>query len=465
MSAEKTYDLAVLGGGPGGYVAAIRAAQEGLATVLVEADRLGGVCLNWGCIPSKALLRSAEVYELCRRAEDFGVSTGEVGYDWEAIVRRSRQVSDRVMRGVNYLMKKNGITVIQGRGSLAGEGRIKVEGREEHLLRAKNIILATGARAKALPGITPDGEKIVTSREALILQHNPRSIVIVGGGAIGLEFAYLFHTFGSEVTVVELLERILPNEDAEVSEELRRLYQKKGMHILTGSKVAGIRDLEAEGLEVRVATAENEELISCDKILVAVGVTGNVEGLGLEEAGVECKKGFIAVDRTYRTAAPGVRAIGDCIGAPLLAHAASREGLEAVAGILGRECRFVEPELIPSCTYCQPQVASVGLSESAAAALGFDLAVGKFPFRPLGKALAAGETEGFVKVIAEKNSGRLLGVHILGAEATELIPEASLARWLDSTALQLHEAVHPHPTLSEALMEAAAAATGKAIHL
>jgi len=284
MSAEKTYDLAVLGGGPGGYVAAIRAAQEGLATVLVEADRLGGVCLNWGCIPSKALLRSAEVYELCRRAEDFGVSTGEVGYDWEAIVRRSRQVSDRVMRGVNYLMKKNGITVIQGRGSLAGEGRIKVEGREEHLLRAKNIILATGARAKALPGITPDGEKIVTSREALVLQHNPRSIVIVGGGAIGLEFAYLFHTFGSEVTVVELLERILPNEDAEVSEELRRLYQKKGMHILTGSKVAGIRDLEAEGLEVRVATAENEELISCDKILVAVGVTGNAEGLGLGEA-------------------------------------------------------------------------------------------------------------------------------------------------------------------------------------
>ena len=464
MAEVKSFDLVVVGSGPGGYVAAIKAAREGLSTALIESDRLGGVCLNWGCIPSKALLRSAQLYEQMLRARDFGLSAAEIRFDWEAIVKRSRQISDRTMRGVSYLMKKNEIAVLKGRGVLLGGGRIRVERENEQIVRAKNTVLATGACARSLPAVEIDGNVVITSREALVLQHIPESIVIVGGGATGMEFAYLFSTFGTKVTVVELLERVLPQEDAEVSEELQKIYRKKGMRLLTGAKVDSIV-LKNSGAEVKVKSRDDSDTVECDKVLIAVGVTGNIGGLGLDEAGVSVESGFIKVDESYRTSAPGIWAIGDCIGPPLLAHAASREGIEAVNSILGRQCRYLNPELVPSCTYCQPQVASVGITEAAAKERGYDTALGTFPFRPLGKALAMGEPEGFVKVVADKKSGKILGVHILGSEATEMIPEASLARWLDSTAADIHNAVHPHPTLSEALMEAASDSFGMAIHL
>ena len=464
MAEAKSFDLAVVGSGPGGYVAAISAARQGLSTALIESDRLGGVCLNWGCIPSKALLHSAQLYEQMLRAGDFGISAAEINFDWEKIVKRSRQVSERTMRGVKYLMKKNGITVLEGRGVLDGEGRLRVEGENEQTVRAKNIILATGARPRSLPGIEIDAKVVITSREALVLQHIPKSIIIIGAGAIGMEFAYLFNAFGAEVTVVELLERVLPLEDAEVSEELQKIYEKKGMRLFTSAQAESIK-LKNGRAEVKVKTGDGLETVECDRVLIAVGVTGNVEGLGLDQTGVAVERGFIKVDQSYRTDASGIWAIGDCIGPPLLAHAASREGIEAVNSILGLQSSHLEPELVPSCTYCQPQVASIGLTEARAKEKGYDPAVGRFPFRPLGKALAVGEPEGFVKVVAEKKSGRILGVHILGSEATEMIPEASLARWLELTAGDIHNTLHPHPTLSEALMEAAADSFGQAIHL
>jgi len=465
MAEINNFDLLVLGGGPGGYVAAIRAAQLGLKTAVVEEDRLGGVCLNWGCIPSKALLASAQLYEKLQHASDFGLTAGEISFDWESIIRRSRQIADRSYRGVSYLMKKNGITVFQGRGVLEGKGRIRVEGGNEIVVSAREIILATGAHPRGIPGIEADRQKVIYSREALVLEQRPESLVIIGAGAIGMEFAYFFHTFGSRVTVVELLERILPQEDEEISSELQRLYERKGMRILTGSKVEEIKPGAGVFLSVIVQSPAGIEKVDCEKVLLAVGVTGNVEGIGLESAGVEVERGFIKVDHEFRTTASGIRAIGDCIGPPLLAHAASREGISAVESILGRKVRFVEKDQVPGCTYCQPQVASVGLTESAAISLGYEVTVGKFPFRPLGKAQALGEPEGFVKVVADKKNGELLGVHILGSEATEMIPEASLARWLGAGAEVLHLAVHPHPSFSEAMMEAASAATGKAIHL
>jgi len=464
MSEVKLFDLAVVGSGPGGYVAAIRAAQQGLSTALIESGRLGGVCLNRGCIPSKALLRSAQLYEQMLRAGDFGLSVAQTSFDWEAILKRSRRISDRTMRGVSYLMKKNGITVLEGRGVLNGEGELRVEGEKTQVVRAKNIILATGARARSLPGIEIDGNLVITSPEALVLQHVPKSIVIIGAGAIGMEFAYLFSTFGARVTVVELLERVLPQEDEEVSEELEKIYRKKGVRLFTGARVESV-ELKNGRAEVKVKTGEGSETVECDRVLIAVGVTGNVERLGLDQVGVAVEGGFIKVDQSYRTSAAGIWAIGDCIGPPLLAHAASREGIEAVNSILGRECRRLDPELVPSCTYCQPQVASIGITEATAKEKGYDIAVGRFPFRPLGKALALGEPDGFVKVVADKKSGRILGVHILGSEATEMIPEASLAKWLDLTAADIHNTMHPHPTLSEALMEAAAGVLGMAIHL
>ena len=464
MTEGKKFDLVVIGSWPGGYVAAIRAAQEGLSTAIVEADRLGGVCLNWGCIPSKALLASAEVFETVGRAADYGISLENPSFDWKAIIRRSRQVADRVMRGVKFLMKKNGIEVFEGRGVLAGAGRVSVEGENSQTLSARNVILATGARPRRLPGIVPDGEKVITSKEALLLQHQPRSIVIVGGGAIGMEFAYFFSTFGTRVTVVELLERVLPVEDEEISAELEKLYRKRGLNILTGAAVEKV-ETAGEELEVTVKKGDSREKIICEKVLVAAGVTGNVEGIGLERAGVEAQGGFIRVRDGFSTGAEGIRAIGDCIGPPLLAHAASREGIVAVEAILGRTVRAPAAAEVPSCVYCQPQVASVGLTEAGAREAGYAVAVGRFPFRPLGKAVASGKQEGLVKVVADGRSGKLLGVHILGSEATELIGEASLARWLNLEAGQLHDAVHPHPTFSEALMEAAAAALGRAIHL
>ncbi len=466
MSKDSTFDLVVIGSGPGGYVAAIKAAQQGLKTALVESDeRLGGICLNWGCIPSKALLKSALLYEQIGRSAEFGINVESLSFDWPAVVKRSRKVSDRLARGVSFLMKKNDIAVFQGRGVLAGGGAVRVEGNRETILEAKNIILATGGRARQLPGMAPDGERIVTSREALVLKQRPESIVIVGAGAIGMEFAYLFNAFGAQVTVVELLPQILPLEDEEITAELAKLYRRKGMKLLTGSRVEEVVKGAEQGCTVKVAAADEVEEIECELVLVAVGVTGNIEGLGLEQAGVEVEKGFIRVERGYATTAPDIRAIGDCIGPPLLAHAASKEAVAAVDSILGRATWKVKPELVPSCTYCQPQVARVGLTETEAREAGHQVSIGRFPFRSLGKALATGDPEGFVKVIIDRAEGKLLGVHILAAEAVELIPEATLARTLEATAESLEQAVHPHPSLSEALMEAAAAALGRAVHI
>ncbi|MCE5271341.1 dihydrolipoyl dehydrogenase [bacterium] len=462
---QSSFDILVLGGGPGGYVAAIRAAQLGRSVALVEREALGGVCLNWGCVPSKALLRSAQLYQDILRAGDFGLKVAEPGFDWSAIVKRSRQVADRTRRGVNYLMKKNGITVVEGRGELLGRGKMGVKGENGELeLAAKDIILAVGGHPRAVPGLEIDRTSVITSREALALPELPRSVLIVGAGAIGIEFAYMLNSFGVTVTVVELLERILPLEDEEVSEELHRIFTKRGIKFITGAKVTS---LSREGglCRVTVESASGSTEIDTEKVLLAVGVAANTEGIGLEAAGVETERGFIRVDDTCRTAAKGVSAIGDCIGAPLLAHAASREALVAVDSLCGLPALRPAPGLIPGAIYCEPQVASIGLTEKKAEAAGFKVRVGRFPFRPLGKALASGNTDGFAKLVIDSGTGKLLGAHLIGPEATELIPELSLARWLDLDAAALHRAVHPHPTFSEAVAEAAADCLGQAIHI
>ncbi|MBW7995182.1 MAG: dihydrolipoyl dehydrogenase [Candidatus Glassbacteria bacterium] len=466
MSDVSKFDLIVVGSGPGGYVAAIRASQLGMKTAIVEKERLGGVCLNWGCIPSKALLHSASLYEQISTAQRYGITVAEAGFDWEKVVRHSRQSSDRTMRGVKFLMKKNGIEVFEGNGVLRGGGLVLVEGEDRSLLEAENILLALGARARQIPGVQPDGDKIITSREALVLQQRPDSIVIVGGGAIGIEFAYLLSVFGTVVTVVELLDQILPHEDRELAEELEKLYKKRGIRIITGARVEAV-ETGGEGVRVTVGRDGSVELetFAADKVLLSVGVTGNLEGAGLDEAGVECERGFITTDSSFRTSAERVRAIGDCTGGVLLAHAASREGLAAVELIAGNEPPHTAPEQIPSCVYCRPQVASVGITEQEAEKRGLNYSVGRFPFRPLGKAVSSGAQDGFVKVLTDSGSGKVLGVHILGDEATEMIPEASLAAWLKLDTAELAGAVHPHPTMSEALAEAALDSLGRALHI
>lgn len=464
---EKTdhFDVLVLGGGPGGYVAAIRAAQLGRSVALVEREALGGVCLNWGCVPSKALLRSAQLYLDILRAEEFGLSAGEPGFDWSAIVLRSRRIADRGRRGVQYLMKKNGVALFEGQGVLLGQGQVGVRSENsERTISATDIILAVGGHARSLPGLEVDRGSVITSREALALDSLPRSILIVGAGAIGIEFAHLLNAFGVNVTVVELLDRILPLEDEEVSEELRKIFAKRGIRFLTGAKVTGV-SREHGNCRVSIESGGDNTVVEAEKILLAAGVTGNIDGIGLENAGVETMRGFIRVDEAYRTTAEGIIAIGDCIGAPLLAHAASKEALMAVDALAGKVFRKIDSSLVPGAIYCEPQVASLGLTEKKALEAGYKVRAGRFPFRPLGKAMASGNTEGFVKILTDESSGKLLGAHIIGPEATELIPEISLVRWLDLDASVLHEAVHPHPTLSEALAEAAAGCLGQAIHL
>ncbi len=465
MKESKNFDLIVVGSGPGGYVAAIRASQLGMKTAIVERENLGGVCLNWGCIPSKALLHSASLYEQVKDAGKYGIITGEPGFDWPKVIKHSRRSSDRTMRGVKFLLKKNAIQVFEGQGILVADGRVKVDGGNEATLAADNIILALGAHPRSVTGVTPDREKVITSREALALQQRPASIVIVGGGAIGMEFAYLLSAFGTRVTVVEMLDQILPHEDHELAAELSKIFKKRGVRILTATAVESV-DTAGEGVtvSVRAEGAQSAETIVAEKVLLSVGVTGNIDGAGLAEAGVETDRGFIKVDSSFRTSAPHVWAIGDCIGGVLLAHAASHEGLFAVETIAGGTPQAVAHEQIPSCVYCKPQVASVGITEREAEKRGLEFSVGRFPFRPLGKAVASGAQEGFVKVIAQKD-GKLLGVHIIGDEATEMIPEASLAAWLNIDVADLASAVHPHPTFSEALAEAALDSLGRALHL
>ncbi len=460
-------DLVVIGGGPGGYVAAIRAAQLGLQVALVERDALGGICLNWGCIPTKALLHNAEIYRYIQRGEEFGISCDNVRFDFEKIVGRSRQVADRLAKGVAFLMRKNKIQVFNGTGRVAGAGAVTVEdpqGAIHATLRAPHIILSTGARPRELPGLPFDHPHVLNSTEAMVLNAVPESLVIIGAGAIGVEFAYLYNTFGSRVTLVEMLPQVLPQEDHEISELLRKSLTQQGIEVLLESRVEGA-ELTDTGALVQLQTPDGPKAIDSAKVLVAIGVQGNIEQLGLETAGVYHERGFIPVDELCRTNVAGIYAIGDVNGPPCLAHVASAEGIAAVETIAGQETQGVNRQNVPGCTYCQPQVASVGLTEQAATEAGYTLRVGRFPFMASGKALAVGESEGMVKVIFDAESDELLGAHIIGSAATDMIAEVGIARTLETTHYEMLKTVHAHPTLSEAVMEAVGDAYDEAIHI
>lgn len=464
----KEYDVVVIGTGPGGYVAAIRASQLGLKTAVIEKRDLGGVCLNIGCIPTKALLKSAEVLDHVRHAKDYGLMVDSPSVDFPAVIKRSRGVADKMSKGVQFLMKTNKIDVIKGKGVLAGKGEVKImddSGKETERVKAAHIIVATGARSRELPSLKFDGTRIINSEGAMKMNLQPKRMVIVGAGAIGIEFAYFYQTIGTEVTVVELQKTILPVEDEEIGKELAKIYKKAGMNIMTESSVEKVEG-EAGNLTVTIKTPKGEEKIVTDVVLSAVGVVGNVEGLGLEEAGVKVERGAIVVNKeTYETDAKGVYAIGDVIGAPWLAHKASHEATVCVEKIAGRNPHAINYDNIPGCTYCVPQVASVGLTEKVAKERGYDVKVGRFPFSASGKASAAGHTEGFVKVVFDAKYGEWLGCHMIGDGVTEMISEAVLGRDLETTAHEVISAVHPHPTLSEAIMEAAAEAYNEGVHL
>lgn len=461
---EKSFDLVVLGGGPGGYTAAIRAAQLGLSTGIVEHDRLGGICLNWGCIPTKALLKNAEILQLFRKAGDWGISPGNLIVDFSKIIRRSRVVSDKVVKGVEYLMRKNKIEVLTGYGTLLGNGGMEIKGESVQNVSARHIIIATGARPRTIPGVTIDRKRVISSTEAMNLTEQPRAMVIIGAGAIGIEFAYFYNALGTRVTVVEMMPTILPVEDAELTKLMESSLKKQGIEILTNAKVEGVKTGD-DGVTVSVATAEGKKELQGDVALMAIGVQGNVENIGLEKAGVVVERGYVKVDTDYRTNVPGIYAIGDVVGPPWLAHVASAEGIHCVEAIAGKNPPPIDYSSIPGCTYCQPQIASVGLTEEKARAAGHDLKIGRCPFRPLGKAVAIGETEGMVKLIFDAKYGEILGAHIMGAEATEMIHELVVAKKLEATGRDIFRTVHAHPTLSEAVMEAAAAAYGEAINI
>jgi dihydrolipoamide dehydrogenase len=462
----KEFDLIVVGGGPGGYVAAIRAAQLGMNVGVIEQDKLGGLCLNWGCIPSKALLRSAEVYHLLQRAKEFGLRAEQISFEWSEIIQRSRRISEQITKGVAFLFRKNKIEHIDGHGRLRKDKTIEVtkDGKTVGEYRAKHVVIATGGRHRSIPGVEIDRKKIITSTEAMILDPMPKSMVIIGGGPIGVEFAYFYNAFGCKVTILEMMPQILPFEDEEIVKSLTASFKKSGIAIETEAKVEAVKKT-ASGVTVTVATKSGQKDFSGEVALMAIGFAGNTENMGLEDAGVAVEKTFIKYDQYYRTNLPGIYAVGDVIGAPLLAHVASAEGICCVEAIAGKHPTPVKYDAIPGCTYCQPQVASVGLTEAKAKEQGHDVAVGRFPFRPLGKSIAVGETEGFVKLIFDKKYGELLGAHILGNEATDLIAELVLAKTAEATAHDIIKTVHAHPTLTEAVMEAAANAFGEAIHI
>ncbi len=460
------FDLIIIGSGPGGYVAAIRASQLGMKTAIVEKESLGGICLNWGCIPTKALLKSAQVYEYIQHAADYGITIKEAKHDFDAVVKRSRGVADGMSKGVQFLMKKNKIEVIMGYGKLTKDKKVEVtkaDGTKE-MLEAKSIILATGGRARELPNIKIDGEKVIEYRKAMSLPKQPKSMVIIGSGAIGVEFAYFYATMGTKVTIVEFMPRIVPVEDADVSKELEKIYKKKGIDIHTNSSVESV-DTKGKTCKVAVKTPAGNISIECDVVLSAAGVVTNLEGIGLEEAGVKHEKGKVLVDDYYQTNVAGVYAIGDIVKGPALAHVASAEGIICVEKIAGHHPQPLNYGNIPGCTYCAPEIASVGMTEEAAKAAGYDIKVGKFPFSASGKASAAGAKEGFVKVIFDAKYGEWLGAHMIGANVTEMIAEVVVARNLETTGHEILKSVHPHPTMSEAVMEATAAAYGEVIHL
>jgi len=461
------YDLIIIGSGPGGYVAAIRASQLKMKVAVIERAELGGICLNWGCIPTKSLLKSAQVFEYINHAAEYGITiAGEAKADFSAIISRSRGVADSMSKGIQFLFKKNNIVHIKGYGKLAGNNSVEVEDPEgnKKSYSAKSIIVATGARSKELPGLKQDGKKIIGYREAMTLQKQPASMVVVGSGAIGSEFASFYQALGTNVTLVEFLPRIVPNEDEEVSKQLERSFKKMKMKIMTDSSVESV-DTSGENCRVTIKTPRGTEVIEAEIVFSAVGVSTNIENIGLEKAGVKTEKGKVSVDDFYRTSVPGIYAIGDIVHGPALAHVASAEGIICVEKIAGVETDPLDYSNIPACTYTNPEIASCGMTENAAKEAGIEIRVGKFPFTASGKASAAGAKDGFIKLIFDAKYGELLGAHMIGANVTEMIAEIVVARKLETTAHELIKAVHPHPTMSEAIMEAAAAAYGEVIHI
>lgn len=460
------YDLIVIGSGPGGYVAAIRASQLGMKVGVVERSELGGICLNWGCIPTKALLKSAQVFEYINHAADYGVEVKGAKADFEAMVKRSREVAGGMSKGIQFLFKKNNIDHIAGHGTLKKGKKVEVKDADGKVAvyEANHIILATGGRSRELPSMPIDGKKIIGYREAMVLPKQPKKMVVVGSGAIGVEFAYFYNSIGTDVTIIEFMDQIVPVEDEEVSKQLERSFKKAGMKIMVSSEVTKV-DTKGTGCKVTVKTKKGEEIIECDIVLSAVGVTTNIENLGLEEVGVKTDKGKVLVDDYYKTNVEGVYAIGDIVKGQALAHVASAEGIICVEKIKGMHVEPLDYNNIPGCTYCSPEIASVGYTEKAAKAAGYEIKVGKFPFSASGKAKAAGASDGFIKVIFDAKYGEWLGAHMIGANVTEMIAEAVVARKLETTGHEIIKSVHPHPTMSEAIMEAAAAAYGEVIHL
>jgi dihydrolipoamide dehydrogenase len=466
---QKQYDIAILGGGPGGYVAAIRAGQLGFMTVVIDKDNLGGICLNWGCIPTKSLLKNAEIFDnIKNHADDFGINTTGLDFDFKRIITRSRDISDRISKNVELLVKKNKVDRIRGFGKLTKKNTIEIfdeKGKVTDSINAKNIILATGAHPRNIPAIPVDRKNIITSTEAMSLEKLPKELIVIGAGAIGVEFAYFYSALGTKVTIVEMLNHILPIEDEEVSVTLEKSFKKRGIEILTN---AIVEKAEVKGNTVNLTVNVNgvKKNISAEKVLNAIGVIGNVEGFGLEESGVQTERNFIKVNKeTYETNVSGIFAIGDVIGPPWLAHVASAEGIHCVEFLKGIHNPSIDYDNIPGCTFCQPQVASVGMTETKAKEKGYEIKIGKFPFMASGKAFAIGEREGFVKLIFDAKYGEILGAHIIGSEAAEMIAEVTLARSLEATGQSLIKTVHAHPTLSESIMEAAANAYGEAIHI
>lgn len=461
-----SFDVAVIGGGPGGYVAAIRAAQLKLKTCVIERDKLGGICLNWGCIPTKALLKNAEVFEKLKKGGEWSIKADNAEFDFDGIIKRSRGVADRMSSGIDFLMKKNKVTPVFGTAKIKKDKKIEVtnsEGKKE-IIEAKHIIIATGARPRSLPGVEIDGDKIITSKEAMSLKHFPKSLTVVGAGAIGMEFAYFYSALGTKVTVIEYLDTVLPVEDREISKVVATSFKKRGVDILTGAAVEKVEKTK-NGTKVTYKKDGKSESLETEKTLMAVGVTGNIENLGLEDLGVKIEKGHIKVDKDYKTNVAGISAIGDVVGPPWLAHVASAEAVHAVEVIAGKNPRPIDYSNIPGCTYCLPQVASVGLTEEKCKEQKLEYKVGKFPFSASGRAVASGDASGMVKIIFGKKWGEILGAHIVGGEATEMIGELALAKTMEATLEDIHHCIHAHPTLSEAIMEAAAAADELAIHI
>ena len=464
MAAQR-FDAVVVGTGPGGYVAAIRCAQLGLSVAAIEDDRPGGVCLNWGCIPTKALLRNAEIVGLFQRAEEFGVTVGKWTADYAQAVQRSRRVADRMAKGVEFLFRKNKITLVPGTGTLKARNVVEVKGKDgAQTLEAKAIILATGSEPRSLPGVTIDEKQVISSNGAVRIEATPASLIVIGAGAVGMEFADVYGAYGVPVTVLEALPRVLPIEDEEVSALLARVFSRRGMTIRTGVRVQKVSPGKA-GLTVEIEAEGKAERLEAEQVLMAVGRASRTKGLGLEALGVASERGLVTVGPTMETSVKGIFAVGDMTGRQMLAHKAMAEGVVAAEAIAGRSPRPVDYDNVPSCTYCRPQVASIGLSEAKARTNGREIAVGRFPFTANGKAVALGETEGFLKVVADKRTGEILGVHIVGSEATEMIHEFAVGRTLEATLEEIIHTIHAHPTLSEAALEATLAALGQAIHI